>query len=771
MSPIAATVVKRSRDVHCTLCEKTYKNKPSLQFHVRTKHKIVNEVYNVQTKKVEAMLTSSLLMKETENKVVDDSNKDDTEGIEIVQIHTEDEVEVVSPEFEEQTDCDECVSGLVHECVNDVSRVLCEKNILDSDKLTQIENSHVEVSCTICDKPYKNKGSLDGHLKTKVHKDLVEAKKAEALCASTRVVDDILNHVTETTQQKITIDPNDDWFEKTNTDLAEMLETAQTAAAMYHSEECDECGQLIEFDEDINDHMKNMHSTDRIKPLTDMCEVCGELFISIENLREHMKDAHKFNSDLREDKAEKDDCKMCIMYKQAIKKKEESVQNAVTSIKKISSEKRSLIGENKALRKRLENVKGQIETSNCNTASEKIYVCEVCEYEGKTKTDLYNHIHCSVCQTSYTTIPELNYHIQLKHVDEITSVCDRKDCKQYISVTNKQIMETKITLEETVELLQQTMEENSNSKHELNEAKRDNNKGDNNTAEIKQLKLKLDKLEYDLKCKDVLIESLQNQHKEDECQIIDENKSKTNKYKCPKCGKQFNTKQLLQDHMNEKHEVNNKTFPCTKCGATFLVTHALKQHMSAVHNNVDNIQSDTEVNDNMCNACQQICTTKEDLANHMGKFHLNADCRKCLTTFKCWDDIYKHANMCSEVTPIVKCAKCNREVINKTALRSHSMKCHEGENISTCKNGDTCRYLRSNRCSYYHAVSEPVSNQIPKSQSWQSTRSVRGGGQQHSALTRGVKWCRHGDRCDRGRFCAFKHYNLDFPRLNTKWGQ
>jgi hypothetical protein len=203
--------------------------------------------------------------------------------------------------------------------------------------MTQIKNSHGEVSCTICDEPYKNKGSLVSHLKTKMHKDMVEAKKAEALCASTRVIDEILNHVTETTQQKMTIDPIDDWFEKTNTDLAEMLETAQTAAALYHSEECDECGQLIEFDEDMDDHMKNMHSADCIKPITDMCEVCGEMFISMENLREHMKDAHKLNCDLREDddKAEKDDCKMCIMYKQAIKKKEESLQNAGTSMKKI----------------------------------------------------------------------------------------------------------------------------------------------------------------------------------------------------------------------------------------------------------------------------------------------------------------------------------------------------------------------------------------------------------------------------------------------------
>jgi hypothetical protein len=212
MSPIAATDVKRSRDVHCTLCKKTYKTKPSLQVHMRTKHRTVSEVYNVQTKKVEAMLTSSLLMKEIVDKVVDDSNKENTGVIEIVDIHTEDEVEVVSPELKEQTDCDECVSGLVHECVDDVHGV-----VKMNDKKQAVEPNDEWLS--------------------KTNTDLSEELSR---------VDNLV--------------------------LIEALERTETVEALELMEEveCDECGDIIDSWDSIEDHKYTAHDKVNDKHSSDM---------------------------------------------------------------------------------------------------------------------------------------------------------------------------------------------------------------------------------------------------------------------------------------------------------------------------------------------------------------------------------------------------------------------------------------------------------------------------------------------------------------------
>jgi uncharacterized C2H2 Zn-finger protein len=560
--------------------------------------------------------------------------------------------------------------------------------------------------------------------------------------------EEIVNIVTKCNPKKVTINPNNDWFEKTNTDLNEMLEIA--SASLYHSDECDECGQRMEFEEDINEHKARMHNKECVNTCQEMCDDCGELVTNNEVLLEHKKAHHGLNIETTVDEADHEPdaaCNKCNIYKQAIIKKDESIHNAGTSLNKVVVEKRSLTGENKALRMRLATAKEQIATTNVNNGVHTIYVCEVCGHECESKIELVDHIHCIECQTMYQSMLELNKHIQIKHVNQITSVCDIKECRQSDRLLSSQMKEVNKTLEETVGLLQKTMEENDN----LKEANKDVIKVDNKSEEIKQLKLKLQQLEDNIRTKDTEIKSLKSKQKEENVKSIDGNK-KNEECRCKRCGKVCKTERLLRDHIKENH--NNTTIPCTECTAKFTVRHALRQHMSTVHNEKELMANYTDVVSYKCNVCEKLYESRRDLTSHINKDHIDVDCTKCLTTFKSWDDVYKHANMCSELTPVIKCNNCNRELLNKSALRSHKTECHGREEVATCRNGDSCRFLRNNRCNYYHAVARQPS-----------------GGQVRPVSTPGVQLCRYKDRCNRGRFCPYKHYDQDFPRLNSNRSQ
>ena len=113
-----------------------------------------------------------------------------------------------------------------------------------------------------------------------------------------------------------------------------------------------------------------------------------------------------------------------------------------------------------------------------------------------------------------------------------------------------------------------------------------------------------------------------------------------------------------------------------------------------------------------CNACSTSYHSNDELEKHMDKHHA-VDCPKCHITFKSEEDIYKHANVCSEVLDPIICEKCNCELITKAGLEKHVKRC-KGENRpgftktkqqqskEKCTNGPMCRFLKENRCLFVH---------------------------------------------------------------------
>ena len=104
--------------------------------------------------------------------------------------------------------------------------------------------------------------------------------------------------------------------------------------------------------------------------------------------------------------------------------------------------------------------------------------------------------------------------------------------------------------------------------------------------------------------------------------------------------------------------------------------------------------------------------------------HHGVDCSKCHTTFKSQDEVYAHANKCSEVLEPLLCDKCNRELISKAGLKKHMDRCNGDErpakkNQEECWNGAQCKFRKQNRCSYFH------SEQPRSEEPWQTAQRRR----------------------------------------------
>ena len=98
-----------------------------------------------------------------------------------------------------------------------------------------------------------------------------------------------------------------------------------------------------------------------------------------------------------------------------------------------------------------------------------------------------------------------------------------------------------------------------------------------------------------------------------------------------------------------------------------------------------------------------------------------------------------------------------------TALPQH----REIKEVRTCKNGFSCRFLRENRCMFYHpeAAQPPQSEfeEVQQEGEWMQVKPRRPNqklvrrGAQSGDSSDGVMWCNAGHKCDKGRVCKFRH--------------
>ena len=119
---------------------------------------------------------------------------------------------------------------------------------------------------------------------------------------------------------------------------------------------------------------------------------------------------------------------------------------------------------------------------------------------------------------------------------------------------------------------------------------------------------------------------------------------------------------------------------------------------------------------NVCNACDMICSTNDELELHLVEEHEDEiDCVKCNAVFKKEADVYNRSNSaCSEIIPLNTCNKCERDIVSKAALNRHVKSCKGKKQTDMCRNGDNCSWYRYNKCKFVHLNHKK--NQQPKQQ-------------------------------------------------------
>ena len=209
-----------------------------------------------------------------------------------------------------------------------------------------------------------------------------------------------------------------------------------------------------------------------------------------------------------------------------------------------------------------------------------------------------------------------------------------------------------------------------------------------------------------------------------------------------------------------------------------------------------------------CKMCSQKFGDNACLKAHMKihqaelEFH---PCELCLKPFKTKLDLKVHLEKHCEFTrDVVKghikdnCSKCDKCKCSKCKVNHHHPNNHRSstaerevqivaqESITrprgkkespTCRNGMSCRFLRQNRCLYFHPESaQPLSDQMQGDQEegdWVRVQPRRPRQQQEGRegkscdTSGGVKWCNAGNSCDKGRTCRFRHKDTQTVRRRS----
>ena len=229
------------------------------------------------------------------------------------------------------------------------------------------------------------------------------------------------------------------------------------------------------------------------------------------------------------------------------------------------------------------------------------------------------------------------------------------------------------------------------------------------------------------------------------------------KFTCTVCTKVFYTKSEAVEHMERIHgkDEGTKIFSCHKCDFKAPTEKEVDQHLDSVHlagfetiTNMENSIKDNEPKKkySCCLDCGFNASTEEEISNHLDNVH------------KLRDD-------------------------NSQSTKSHQVqsKTTKPKSNKTCKNGDSCRFLKENRCHFFHEIAAQPEEQ------WQEVRprrqrQERNGSQGEDTWAQGrnggfyrvhqvtVKWCKDSDKCDKGYMrpngkmwsCPFRHQALDF---------
>ena len=257
--------------------------------------------------------------------------------------------------------------------------------------------------------------------------------------------------------------------------------------------------------------------------------------------------------------------------------------------------------------------------------------------------------------------------------------------------------------------------------------------------------------------------------------------------KCRPCKKRFPDAMSLNVHNLKEHPISYK---CTQCGNTFkdkslLYTHALNTHTEK--KNKETFK---------CIACKDTCESEAELTKHYEDKHITIKPRKeeAHKTVKCRNGQncrYLKDNRCDfqhENTrisqPRVETQSKKQSSVhprreqprNEEKKREHTAKEQpwrtvqprrqhresnqekqqtSGHKLAACLNGPSCKFLRDERCRFFHSQAQEQPRQHRQEERHPS-------GLMRNAPPTQLRQCKWGAKCDKGRTCGFLHLATDF---------
>ena len=230
-------------------------------------------------------------------------------------------------------------------------------------------------------------------------------------------------------------------------------------------------------------------------------------------------------------------------------------------------------------------------------------------------------------------------------------------------------------------------------------------------------------------------------------------------FKCKQCGVKCNDKSLLDNHVETNHikKTNIKQMKCIYCEHTVeseaeLTKHYEEKHITKKHNKTKYSQQDAQtkcrngpncryLKDNRCNYQHDEPKRNQQRREPSSKHQSGEEKRR------------------EQPWQAVQPRRHHKESRQGTQLPG---RIGGAQNLNACRNGPSCKFLRDNRCSFYHSQAREQGRQPLKEARW-----PRSGGQQRYAPLGNLRQCKWGDRCDKGRNCDYLHLASDFFPLHS----
>jgi len=139
---------------------------------------------------------------------------------------------------------------------------------------------------------------------------------------------------------------------------------------------------------------------------------------------------------------------------------------------------------------------------------------------------------------------------------------------------------------------------------------------------------------------------------------------------CSFCGKDFESKQELKNHIDTEHET--REYECTKCDAKFRSQEGLQSHIEYVH----------EGKRYQCTTCGEVLESITKLESHTAQVHDRTklfECPTCKAVYTSERTLKEHISFVHENATGHLCPECGESFRDKRQLRDHIFVVHEGK--------------------------------------------------------------------------------------------